>query len=285
MVVSRWKVHRMRCCIKSTSLPIAMTCCVWKALHVHLMCFSGALRHHNTLSCSLHQVLSVAMIWGLLGGLYTYTAMYTYAHNYVHIHIQPCTHAYTAMYTSIYTHYVHIHTDIYTHHMNTGTLQRITVQPETLLVRPFIVAAVLRNITFDEQRYQSFIDLQDKLHQNLCRQRSLVAIGTHDLDTLQVCVWEEGCFCVWGGICVCVCVWICVCMDMCAHIHCPSSSLTSFLCFLHTAHLSHHTHNPPLYTPTPTQSHTTPRTPGPLYIRSPPPRAHHLCPTETNRHL
>lgn len=28
--------------------------------------------------------------------------------------------------------------------------------------------------------------LQDKLHQNLCRQRSLVSMGTHDLATLQV---------------------------------------------------------------------------------------------------
>jgi phenylalanyl-tRNA synthetase beta chain len=26
--------------------------------------------------------------------------------------------------------------------------------------------------------------LQDKLHQNICRRRQLVAIGTHDLDTL-----------------------------------------------------------------------------------------------------
>lgn len=26
---------------------------------------------------------------------------------------------------------------------------------------------------------------QDKLHQNICRKRSLVAIGTHDLDMLQ----------------------------------------------------------------------------------------------------
>ena len=34
-------------------------------------------------------------------------------------------------------------------------------------------------------RYDSFIDLQDKLHQNIARKRSLVAIGTHDLDTLK----------------------------------------------------------------------------------------------------
>lgn len=46
------------------------------------------------------------------------------------------------------------------------------------------MAAVLRNITFNQDSYKSFIDLQDKLHQNICRKRSLVAIGTHDLDTV-----------------------------------------------------------------------------------------------------
>ncbi|KAI3431573.1 hypothetical protein D9Q98_004623 [Chlorella vulgaris] len=58
---------------------------------------------------------------------------------------------------------------------------RMTVKPETALVRPFVVCAVLRGIDFDSVRYNSFIDLQDKLHQNLCRQRTLVAVGTHDL--------------------------------------------------------------------------------------------------------
>jgi phenylalanyl-tRNA synthetase beta chain len=40
---------------------------------------------------------------------------------------------------------------------------------QTALVRPFVVAAVLRGISFDEAKYASFIDLQDKLHQNICR--------------------------------------------------------------------------------------------------------------------
>lgn len=31
----------------------------------------------------------------------------------------------------------------------------------------------------------SFLDLQDKLHFNICRRRSLVAIGTHNLDSIQ----------------------------------------------------------------------------------------------------
>ncbi|CAD6192222.1 unnamed protein product [Caenorhabditis auriculariae] len=66
-----------------------------------------------------------------------------------------------------------------------GGLQKIIVKRETADVRPFVVGAVLRGVTFDPENYASFIDLQDKLHQNICRKRSLVAIGTHDLDTIQ----------------------------------------------------------------------------------------------------
>lgn len=52
-------------------------------------------------------------------------------------------------------------------------------------VRPYIVGAVLRGVTFDPKRYKSFIDLQDKLHQNICRRRVYASMGTHDLDTIQ----------------------------------------------------------------------------------------------------
>lgn len=64
-------------------------------------------------------------------------------------------------------------------------IQQLFIRPATALVRPFAVAAVLRGIQFTSEIYDSFIDLQDKLHQNLCRKRSLVAIGTHDLDTIR----------------------------------------------------------------------------------------------------
>nr|XP_034587096.1 phenylalanine--tRNA ligase beta subunit, cytoplasmic isoform X2 [Setaria viridis] len=66
-----------------------------------------------------------------------------------------------------------------------GSMLQMHVKPQTSQIRPHIVCAVLRGVTFDEARYNSFIDLQDKLHQNICRKRTLVAIGTHDLDTLQ----------------------------------------------------------------------------------------------------
>ena len=52
-------------------------------------------------------------------------------------------------------------------------------------VRPYVSGAILRNVKFTQARYESFIALQDKLHQNLARQRTLVAIGTHDLDTIE----------------------------------------------------------------------------------------------------
>lgn len=61
---------------------------------------------------------------------------------------------------------------------------KMTVHASTAQIRPFVVAAVLRGVTFDKERYDSFIELQDKLHQNICRKRTLVAIGTHDLSTL-----------------------------------------------------------------------------------------------------
>jgi phenylalanyl-tRNA synthetase beta chain len=66
-----------------------------------------------------------------------------------------------------------------------GQLQTITVSKDVARIRPYLSGAILRNIKFDDTRYASFIDLQDKLHQNLARQRTLVSVGTHDLDTLQ----------------------------------------------------------------------------------------------------
>ncbi|KAI5753755.1 hypothetical protein M8J77_003071 [Diaphorina citri] len=66
-----------------------------------------------------------------------------------------------------------------------SNMQKLIIKPSTSQIRPHAVAAVLRNITLNEERYASFIELQDKLHQNICRKRTLVAIGTHDLDTIK----------------------------------------------------------------------------------------------------
>uniref|UniRef100_A0A2K6A765 Phenylalanine--tRNA ligase beta subunit n=1 Tax=Mandrillus leucophaeus TaxID=9568 RepID=A0A2K6A765_MANLE len=73
---------------------------------------------------------------------------------------------------------------VYKRVMPDGKIQKLIITEETAKIRPFAVAAVLRNIKFTKDRYDSFIELQEKLHQNICRKRALVAIGTHDLDTL-----------------------------------------------------------------------------------------------------
>ncbi|KXT17889.1 hypothetical protein AC579_5901 [Pseudocercospora musae] len=64
-------------------------------------------------------------------------------------------------------------------------LLTINITEDTARIRPYFSCAILRGITFDQARYDSFIALQDKLHQNLARQRTLVSIGTHDLSTIE----------------------------------------------------------------------------------------------------
>ncbi|KAF7332036.1 Phenylalanyl-tRNA synthetase subunit beta [Mycena kentingensis (nom. inval.)] len=66
-----------------------------------------------------------------------------------------------------------------------SALVTVSIHPETKKIRPYFACAILRNVKFDQRSYNSFIDLQDKLHHNICRRRQFVAIGTHDLDTLE----------------------------------------------------------------------------------------------------
>jgi len=47
------------------------------------------------------------------------------------------------------------------------------------------MGAVLKGITFSDESFKSFIDFQDKLHFTIGKKRTLVAIGTHDLDTIK----------------------------------------------------------------------------------------------------
>jgi phenylalanyl-tRNA synthetase beta chain len=61
----------------------------------------------------------------------------------------------------------------------------LTVKPSVRNVREFVVCAVLRNITFNQSSYNSFIDFQEKLHGGLARKRTLASVGTHDMDKVK----------------------------------------------------------------------------------------------------
>lgn len=58
----------------------------------------------------------------------------------------------------------------------------LIVHKEVKGVRPIGVSGIIRNVSFTQEAYDSFIDFQDKLHHNLGRKRTLVSIGTHDFD-------------------------------------------------------------------------------------------------------
>lgn len=67
----------------------------------------------------------------------------------------------------------------------TDSMMEFFVDEHATQARPILLAAVVRNVTFNLDIYNSFIELQEKIHQNIGRKRSLVSIGTHDLDTIQ----------------------------------------------------------------------------------------------------
>nr|XP_033324245.1 phenylalanine--tRNA ligase beta subunit isoform X1 [Megalopta genalis]XP_033324246.1 phenylalanine--tRNA ligase beta subunit isoform X1 [Megalopta genalis]XP_033324247.1 phenylalanine--tRNA ligase beta subunit isoform X1 [Megalopta genalis]XP_033324248.1 phenylalanine--tRNA ligase beta subunit isoform X1 [Megalopta genalis] len=73
----------------------------------------------------------------------------------------------------------------YTAIFSNSDTHRIFMTSECLKIREHIVAAILHDVKFTKDSYNSFIDLQDKLHQNIGRNRTLVSIGTHDLDTVR----------------------------------------------------------------------------------------------------
>lgn len=59
------------------------------------------------------------------------------------------------------------------------------VDEHATAIRPVLLGAIVKGIKLTQDLYNSFIDLQDKIHQNIGRKRSIVSIGTHDLDTIQ----------------------------------------------------------------------------------------------------
>ncbi len=61
----------------------------------------------------------------------------------------------------------------------------VTVDPSVEAVRPFIWSAVVENLTVDDPLIRSMMDLQEKLHLTLGRDRRKVAIGIHDIEGVE----------------------------------------------------------------------------------------------------
>ncbi len=58
----------------------------------------------------------------------------------------------------------------------------ISVDPSVKEVRPFVTTALIKNITMTDQLIASLMEMQEKLHFGLGRNRKKVAIGVHDYE-------------------------------------------------------------------------------------------------------
>ena len=61
---------------------------------------------------------------------------------------------------------------------------QITVDPSVKKVRPFVTTAIVKQIKMTDELIISLMDMQEKLHSGLGRNRKKVAIGVHNLEPL-----------------------------------------------------------------------------------------------------
>jgi len=61
----------------------------------------------------------------------------------------------------------------------------VSVDSSTKDVRPFIVCAVVTDLTLTDELIKSLMQIQEKLHLTHCRKRCKAAIGIHDLDKIK----------------------------------------------------------------------------------------------------
>ena len=61
----------------------------------------------------------------------------------------------------------------------------LNVDPKVAEVRPYVVAAVVRNVKLDEESVRELMEMQEDLHWGVGRNRRKASIGVHNLDRVQ----------------------------------------------------------------------------------------------------
>jgi len=61
----------------------------------------------------------------------------------------------------------------------------LTVDPSVVKVRPFVTTALVKNVNMTDEMISSLMDLQEKLHLGLGRNRKKVAIGVHNFEPVK----------------------------------------------------------------------------------------------------
>ncbi|XP_060532936.1 leucine-rich repeat-containing protein 47-like isoform X2 [Cylas formicarius] len=61
---------------------------------------------------------------------------------------------------------------------------KIVIHNNVKSIREHIVCCILRNVSFSEELFKKFIQLQNKLHDSICEKRNSATIATHDFKKL-----------------------------------------------------------------------------------------------------
>ena len=61
---------------------------------------------------------------------------------------------------------------------------KVTVQDSVKSVRPHLIACLVLNLSFTDETFKKFIQLQTKLHDTICEKRNVATIATHDATKL-----------------------------------------------------------------------------------------------------
>ncbi|HIP66819.1 MAG TPA: phenylalanine--tRNA ligase subunit beta [Candidatus Nanopusillus sp.] len=83
-----------------------------------------------------------------------------------------------------------IETGLPSYHINKGDYTLI-VDPNVQEIRPYVAAAVVKNIKLGKHGFSSLIQLQEKIMSTFGRKRRKVAIGTHNLDLIKFPVYYK----------------------------------------------------------------------------------------------
>lgn len=67
----------------------------------------------------------------------------------------------------------------------TDETPKIEIIEKVKIVRPHIIACIVRNMTFTDESFKKFIQLQTKLHDGICEKRNAATLATHDLNLLK----------------------------------------------------------------------------------------------------
>ena len=68
---------------------------------------------------------------------------------------------------------------------------KVIISPSVKEIRPFTACAIIKNLSFSDEKIKEIIDLQEKLHNTIGRNRKKVAIGIYPLEKIKLPIKYE----------------------------------------------------------------------------------------------